>query len=208
MSLSSPKTPAGYKFRDQLDFNQPSVKTITGAAGVVLFFAFGWIFVQIGMVLRSDFAALLASKDFNLSMIPLMLMLIILLVITVLMAFFHEAIHGFFYWLYSRQKPLFGLNLPYAWSAIPPDVYLHRNQYIVAALAPLVIISLAGILLIQHVPLWMIPPLIAFLTFNAASAISDLYLAGWLLRKPANALISDEGLVSNLFTPNPLSIAR
>jgi len=64
----------------------------------------------------------------------------------------HELVHGAFFWLITRSRPRFGLQITYAYAAAP-DCYIPRNPYLVVGLSPLVLITLAGIVMLPLIPL-------------------------------------------------------
>ncbi len=105
----------------------------------------------------------------------------------------HEAVHGLFFWIFSRRRPIFGVRGMYAFAALPRDCYLPRNPYVVVALAPLVLLSLLGLLLLPMLPPAAIPTLWLVLTANAVGAVGDLVVAGWLLTFPRTVLAQDAG---------------
>ncbi len=122
--------------------------------------------------------------------------LVLVLVNTVL----HEAIHGFFFWLFTRSRPRFAFHWTYAYAAAP-DWYLPKYLYLVTALAPLVLISLIGILLFLFVPAGWLASVWFVLVINAAGSVGDLAVAVWLLRQPSTCLAQDTGSAVTLFVP-------
>ena len=116
----------------------------------------------------------------------------LILVLTGVMLTLHEAIHGFFFWLFTRSRPRFALKLAYAYAAAP-DWYLPRNQYLVTALSPLIGITLVCVLLVAVLPpawFWAVG---FILIFNASGAVGDLWVAGWLLTMPSDTYARDSG---------------
>jgi hypothetical protein len=103
----------------------------------------------------------------------------------------HEAIHGVFFWVFSGQRPVFGITWKYAYASAP-GWYFPRGQYLIIGLAPLVLISLAGVLILPVIPYAAIPGLLIALTLNATGAIGDLYIVGNLLFVPRHTLILDQ----------------
>ncbi len=112
----------------------------------------------------------------------------------------HEAFHGIFFWHYTGTRPKFGFRGAYAFAAAP-DWYVRRTPYLVTSLAPLVGITLIGILLLALVPVRWVPLLVLVVVFNAAGAVGDLWVAYWLLRCPPDALGNDQGDVTSLYVP-------
>ena len=112
----------------------------------------------------------------------------------------HEAIHGFCFWLFTRSRPRFAFHWTYAYAAAP-DWYLPKYPYLATALAPLILISLIGILLFLFVPTGWLASVWFVLVINAAGSVGDLAVAVWLLRQPSTCLAQDTGSAVTLFVP-------
>jgi hypothetical protein len=101
----------------------------------------------------------------------------------------HEAVHAATI-LALGGRPRFGLRLPLAAYCTAPGQLFTRAGYEVVALAPLIVISLAG-----AVGIWLAPPLGAYLLFalagNVSGAVGDLATVGELRALPSTALIAD-----------------
>ena len=101
----------------------------------------------------------------------------------------HEGVHWLVFALLGG-RPLFGAKLPFALYCTAPDQLFTRNAYLAVGLAPLVVISLAGIVL-----MFLAPTLAPFVQFaligNFSGAAGDLWAARILLRQPAAALVED-----------------
>lgn len=113
--------------------------------------------------------------------------LVVLLAIIV-----HEIIHGISFWLFTGGKPKFGFKGLYAYAAAP-DWYLARREYLITALAPLVLVTFLGVLLIPIVKITLLPYLLIWIVFNFAGAAGDVTIVIWLLRKPETIYINDYG---------------
>lgn len=113
----------------------------------------------------------------------------------------HEGVHGLFFWYYSKARPEFGLKLPlYAYAAMP-GWYFPRNAFLTIALAPLVIISALGLLLIPLLPKGLVLFTFLLLLGNAAGAAGDLYMAFILLRYPPDSLVEDTRSGFKIYRP-------
>jgi hypothetical protein len=123
-----------------------------------------------------------------------------ILILTAFYVSLHEAIHGLFFWIFTRSRPRFAFRLAYAYAAAP-DWYLPRNAFLVTTLAPLVLISLAGLVVLAVIPPGGIPAAWYVSTMNASGAVGDLAVFAWLLRKTSQALICDRGDAVTLFLP-------
>ena len=121
--------------------------------------------------------------------------------ITVFMIVLHEAAHGLFFWLFTRSRPKFAFRGAYAYAAAP-TWYIPKGQYLVVALAPLVLLSLLGLALMAIIPAGGFILLLLFLVTNASGAIGDLWVVGWLLRQSAPCYALDKGDAVTLYVQN------
>jgi Putative zincin peptidase len=119
----------------------------------------------------------------------LLLWLVINIVGYILILPLHEVIHAAAFTLWGG-KPYFGARLPYALYCGAKDQLFHRDQYLVVGLAPLVVITLAGIIFTL-----VSPALASYTIFATAGNISgsagDLWAVRRLLRQPHSILVED-----------------
>jgi hypothetical protein len=172
---------------------------ILNVFGLVLLFLAGWFFLRVLFWLRpAD-----ALQGFNLRISGFadgMRVISALVFITAAAIILHEAVHGIFFVIYTRSRPVFALKFYYAYASAP-GWYLPRNQYLITSLAPLILLSLLGILLLAWLPpVWFLPVLF-FCTFNASGAVGDLAVAGWLLKQPVTCYGQDNGDAVTLYVP-------
>ena len=103
----------------------------------------------------------------------------------------HEAVHAAGVALLGH-RPIFGAGLlhgmPYL--STSANAVFRRDEFVAIALAPLVLISLAGIAVLRIVPgsSWLVLPLAA----NAVGAVGDLTLTAVVLRYRRGVRIRDE----------------
>lgn len=101
----------------------------------------------------------------------------------------HELIHALAF-LFWGGKPYFGAKLPLALYCGAKNQLFWRNHYLVVGLAPLVVITVAGVLLTLCVPV-----LASYLLFatvgNVAGAAGDVLVAARLWRQERNVLVED-----------------
>ncbi len=190
--------PGTYTLRREVDLSKdqpPLVKL--NLVGIVLFFVFAGLFGGIATVLQPRLARSgLLSGTFEVNLFTILGVVLAFILVLVL----HEAVHGAFFWIFTRARPMFGLKAAYAYAAAP-DWYIPRNAYLVVGLSPLVVISLAGVVLLPLIPPGLVLPWLFALATNASGAVGDLYIVGWLLTQPAQTLVQDRGDGMCIFTP-------
>ncbi len=101
----------------------------------------------------------------------------------------HEGVHGLVFALLGG-RPVFGTKLPFALYCGAPNQLFTRNCYLAVGLAPLVVISLAGIVLILLAP-GLAPYVQLGLIGNFSGAAGDLWAARVVLEQPPTALLLD-----------------
>ena len=133
------------------------------------------------------------------SMIGQLLALIVFVSLNLIV---HELIHGFFFWYFTRSRPVYALHLAYAYAAAP-GWFIPIRQYWIIGLAPLVLIDAASLLLIMIAPInWLLT--LAFLAaFNTGGAVGDLWIIFRLLRRSPKCLVKDVGDSVSFYEPVP-----
>jgi signal transduction histidine kinase len=119
----------------------------------------------------------------------LLLWIIINIVGYILILPLHELVHAAAFLLWGG-RPYFGTRLPYALYCGAKNQLFRRNQYLVVGLAPLVVITLAGIIFT------LVSPALASYTIfatvgNISGAAGDVWAARRLLRLPPSVLVED-----------------
>jgi hypothetical protein len=128
------------------------------------------------------------------------LVIVVVLAVTLGAGVVHELVHGLFFWIFTRERPAFGVKSLYFYAGAP-GWYLTRTQHVVVGLSPLVVVTVVGLL-----AAWFVPPAVAAwllmaIVANAGGAAGDLMAAVWLLRQPRETLIQDTGLVLTIYQP-------
>ena len=167
---------------------------VLNLVGLILFFFFGWVFWRLFAWLRPDFN----QRNFVVGSFSGW---VLFLLASVLVIVFHEIIHGVFFWIFLRDRPTFGFRGAYAFAAAP-DWFIPRRQFAVIGLAPLLVITTVGLLALPLTPSNLLPASLFALTINAAGAVGDLFVVGWLFTKPPSVLVNDEGDRFSMFLPS------
>jgi len=113
--------------------------------------------------------------------------------VLVLVLVFHELVHGVVFWRVSGETPTVGLKGIFVYVSAPPSVYFQRDRYLWVGAAPMVSLTLVGVLLVPFLPPSLMLLDVLFVTLNAAGSAGDLVMILMLLRYPSSSLIRDFG---------------
>ena len=113
--------------------------------------------------------------------------------VLVLVLVFHELVHGVVFWRVSGETPTVGLKGIFVYVSAPPSVYFQRDRYLWVGAAPMVSLTLVGVLLVPFLPHSLILLDVLFVALNAAGSAGDLVMILFLLRYPSSSLIRDLG---------------
>jgi len=192
--------PRHYEVHNTINLSKNRWLAIGLNLGAILsFFVFGWFFWSLALFfypeLTEIFVQMTEPDPFSL--------FVIFAFFLIFQICLHEFTHSLFFWLFTKERPKFSAKWlrTYAYAAAPENCYLTRNQYVVALMAPFVIITLVGLMLLLVISVEVIPALIFVVTSNAAGAIGDLFIIGWLLYQPATALVRDISVAMIVYRP-------
>ena len=187
--------PAAYRLDRSIDLSKnPKLVIWLNVAALALFFLLGYLYLRLLAWIRPDASLSLGNSGWLVSLAALLAVYIGVIVL-------HEIIHGLFFWIITGERPQFGFRGAYAFAAAP-DWYLPRPSYLVVGLAPLVLITLVGLLLLPITPDGGLILLGLAITANASGAIGDLAVVAWLgWRYPASILVCDHGDAIDIFHP-------
>jgi hypothetical protein len=184
--------PEDYHLYKTLDLSTSAATITLNLAAFPLLILFAWFFNSLIGSIRQKMWPTKVNISFTLSEVLILLLVILITVII------HELIHGLFYWIFTRDRPVFAFKGAYAYAAVP-DWYIPRNQFVIVGLAPLVIVSLAVILLSPLIPSNILIFMIASAAFNAAGALGDMVIVGWTLLHPQHIYVCDHGDTFSLY---------
>jgi hypothetical protein len=189
----------GRKEIGKLEMTKEVVYTLNGM-GLLAFFAFGFFFMLLYTLFTGNIDISNTSGTILIS--------VALFIGTFVL---HELIHGAFMSKYGG-KPSYGAGIAYF---ILPYFYatsktvFPRNQYIVIAIAPLVVISLVVIGIMAAFPSiahWMFIPFI----MNASGAVGDMWVTRNVLRYPKHVILEDRKtglIIYGKETDKPMNIS-
>lgn len=194
----SKSVPDHYRLTRQIDLSKDTrLMLILNLAGLPLLAVACLLFGWLAAVAQPDLARW-QHIDFTLNelvWIPVGFVLTLVL---------HEMVHGIMFWILTRDRPKFGLRLTYAYAAAP-EWYIPRNPYLLVGLAPLVVLTVLGVLSLPLLPESLLPAWFFAMLANTSGAIGDLYIVGWLLTRSSHLIVNDRGDAMNIFAPNESS---
>lgn len=194
MRKSTKTLPEGYVLSGEINLRKNNRLAITLNI-IALFIG------VISFYLLTSIAALVRPGLMNLSGTTITIgVVVVVMGLVVLLLTIHELIHGFFFRVFTRSKPIFVLRLFYAYAGVP-DWYIPTRQFIIVALGPLVIIGAVGLLLILLAPeSWVL--LIAFVVaMNTGGSTGDLLVYTRLFKLSPTCLVNDTGDVMTFYEP-------
>lgn len=172
--------------RDELELLEPEQLRPLAILSLVMFVPGGVFFVLLNIV------AYYAQTHRAIGQVGgwgILLWVVINIVAYLVVLPLHEGIHGLAFSLWGG-KPYFGTKLPFALYCGAKNQLFRRNQYLVVGLAPLVVITVAGIVFTL-----LYPGLAAYTLLgtvgNFSGAAGDVWVAQRILRQPADLLVED-----------------
>lgn len=189
--------PTAYAAQGVVDLSRDRrAQLLLTAGGFALFILFGISFFAIAAQLRPE----VSSGSIAFGFAELLVGLVTFVVIMYAVVVAHEAVHGAGYWVFTRERPGFGLSVLYAWAAAP-EWYLPRAPFLIVGLAPLVVISLLGVGALFVIPDAAVFWIVLALTLNAAGSVGDIAVAVWALTRSRVALFNDRGSAITAYAP-------
>lgn len=178
--------PNGYKEVYSIDAGNTKTGLILNLIGLPIMI----VMFIILMVIKS----LVCGKiNFDLSDGETSLVLFILCIVMILYIIIHKLTHGLFYKSFTKEKLKFGLKLTCAYCGVP-TIYMKKIPMIITALAPFVIYSLIGVVLMIVVPYNVIFLAIDILfSAHVAGCVGDIYVSFLLIKYPKETLVNDTG---------------
>ena len=179
---------------DSLDFRNNKrdlvISYLLRALGII---AFGFFFLMFTKYLTNNSEIGLKELiNIEIKSLPAILSIILILLVVGLTLYFHEIIHASVVFITHRQKPKVGIRGLIIFAAAS-DSLVTKTQFIINALAPFIVISIIGCILIFFVPQsflsWIFIPTVV----NAAAAGGDFMAVKWALKQPLGTKFIDYG---------------
>jgi hypothetical protein len=185
MNTSTKTLPEAYAQSGEIDLKNNKRLAIT--LNIVALFV-----GVLSLFLLSSFATLLRPSLMNTSGTITAGGIAVLIGLVVMLLTIHELIHGFFFWVFTRSRPVFALRLFYAYAGAP-DWYIPTRQFMIVALGPLVIIGAVGMLLMLLVPESWVLSIAIIVALNTGGAAGDLLVLTRLFKLSPTSLANDTG---------------
>ena len=191
MNNSTQTLPAGYIQSGQIDLKKDKRLVILLNIGALIVFA-------LSIYLLSAFTAWVRPDIMTFSTTITVTNILSALVLTVIILLFHEGIHGLFFWIFSRSRPVFGLRPLYAYAGAP-TWFFPRHQFAITALGPLLVIGAVGLLLLLLAPISWIFMIVLLVALNTSGASGDVFVFIRLLTSSPTSFTNDTGEVVTFF---------
>ena len=185
---------------DYLDFRNNKQQLILSYLlrifGILIF---GYLFFLIAEHLyKTDQIIFKTLIEIKIQSLPSVFSIIFIIIDVVVVLYLHELIHAAVFYFTHKQRPKLGIRGFIIFAAAPNKI-LNKNQMIINTLAPFVVITLVGFLLMTLVPIsfssWIFIPMVV----NAAAAGGDFMTVYWVLKQPKGAKFIDVGDITNAY---------
>lgn len=161
---------------------------------------FGLLFILITLAIHPNIP--FTKENFIGISIPFtspMISIILIIIDVLFILYLHELIHASVFYLTKRQKPKIGMRGFIIFAAAPNHLIEH-NAMILNALAPFVVISVIGIILIMLLPINMLPWIFIPTVINATAAGGDFMGVVWMLKHSRYTVYKDDGDVISAYS--------
>lgn len=147
---------------------------------------------RLAEILRPDFQP--HPLSFQTPTLERLWAILILVVILAIVFAIHELIHAVFLYFFTGHFPRLiagagGLAIRL------PGWYIPRDQFLIANLAPFVVITLVGIFLLPAVSQSYISLMVFFTAMNVAGSIADILSSAYLFLHPPSIYLETEGKI-------------
>jgi hypothetical protein len=174
-----------------LDFQKTAlISYMLRALGAVIF---GGLFYTIANAIHPDTGLTFESLvTIAIDGVPDIVSIGLIIFAVVFVLWLHELVHASVFYLHNGAPPRIGIHGPIIFASA--EGYLNtRNAMMVNALAPFVVISVLGLLLMAIAPVTMLAWIFIPTVANAAAAGGDFMAVNWLMGLPSRTKIEDHG---------------
>jgi hypothetical protein len=115
-----------------------------------------------------------------------------IIVVVVAMILMHENIHALVAWRCTNHWPSYGVT-PLGIYVNTAEWYFPRSMMIAISIAPFLILTLLGFLLLAMLPAAFTRLFVWFILLNGVGSINDVAVTAWIFFQPDSALIQNDG---------------
>jgi len=146
-------------------------------------------------------AIIILSTNRNFSYPEFFLSLLIALALIAPIYVLHELSHFAFQWGFSHQIPRLSLKPPWPYSALALGVHISREQGVICAIMPFLLIT-SLLVLLSMVPNPQVKAILLMAAYiHVPTCAGDFLLIFWLFRHPKRLRYGTVGLANALFEP-------
>jgi len=190
--------PENYRMAGKFSIRDQGLMLKLNVLGFLLLVLFGWLYTAAAVWMRPTEAdTFLTLRWTGFEGVWTIVFVLALMFVTIVV---HEAIHGLGFYLLASARPVFAFRGVYAYAAAP-GWYIPRNRFLLIGMAPLIVISLLGLILMLVVPASWIAPLVLICVVNASGAVGDIWVTLILLRQPPGSYAHDMGETIEIYAP-------
>lgn len=174
------------RLRDEIALLEPEQMRPLALLSLLLLIASGIFFVILNLV---TYYWQRHELSLHLTIWGIVLWLAVNVLGYIIILLLHEGLHAVMFLLWGG-KPYFGMKLPLALYCGAKNQLFRCNQYLAVGLAPLVVITIAGICLTLLAPVLASYTLFATIG-NFSGASGDIWVVARLWRQSGNLLVED-----------------
>ena len=142
-----------------------------------------------------------ALFDLEGGLIPYVMRFVVLILGVFVYTLLHELVHGVLMRRFSGVRPRYGFAGTYAYAG--SDAYFNKRDYIIIALAPVVVWGVVLAILTAAVPYSWFWPVWFIQVTNLSGAAGDLYVTWRFAALPPDILVRDVGVAMTVYAPEP-----
>lgn len=168
MTLSTKTLNHNYTHKLEIDFQKNKKLFFSiNLISLISFVIFYLIFYYISLLIIPSVTDNIIFYVNSFQNLPIIFDFIFLAVIF-LVLYLHELIHAFFFYMFTKEKPVIGIKSIYAFAAAP-EWYINKNEYLIISLSPMVLITIIGFILLAVFPFQYLSIVFFTFTVNAAA---------------------------------------
>ncbi len=188
--------PPGYTLARRLTLESPQTVLVLNLLGLFGMALCGLILVGVDQLLNALYILPLVTAPWNADPVPLGFLILVAFIAVLAV---HELCHGLGFRLFDA-RPRYGVNLSKGVAyASAGDYYLTRDAYLIVALLPLTLITIASLILVLICGDWLRFAAGVICAANAGGSVGDLWFVLVCRRFQHDLLVRDFGDGAELF---------